>query len=118
MGLEERNKNTVIQLLVCDCGGAEPLARSVLKSAGVQDWLKIPIARGRQKATAWLDSLPDNLKRTPEYQALQLSLKSRGKFSIVVGFTTVDFKWADVGSGKINEKLDGEVIAKHFEHMV
>lgn len=108
----------MIQLLTCDCGGAEPLARSVLKSAGVKDWLKTPIARGRQKAIAWLEALPDNLKKTPEYQALQLSLKGRGRFSIVVGFTTDEFKWADVGSGKINEKLDGEVIAKHFENMI
>lgn len=108
----------MIQLLTCDCGGAEPLARSVLKTAGVKDWLKTPIARGRQKATEWLDSLPETLKQTPEYQALQLSLKGRGKFSVVVGFSTTEFKWADVGSGRINEKLDGEVIAKHFENML
>ena len=107
-----------VMLLTCDCGGAEPLARSVLKSAGVQNWLKTPIVKGRQNATMWLDTLPEKIKSLPEFQALQLSLKNRGRFSVVVGYTASEFKWADVGSGKINEKLDGEVIAKHFENML
>ena len=115
MGSEERDTDTVIQLLVCDCGGAEPLARSVLKSAGVENWLKTPIERGRQRAVNWLENLPDQLKSTPEYGALRLFLKGRGKFSVVVGFTTNEFKWADVGNGRINEKMDGEIIARHFE---
>lgn len=93
------------------------MARSVLKSAGVQDWLKVPIAKGHQRANDWLNGLPDNLKKTAECQALMKSLNRRGKFSVVVGYTTTQFKWADVGSGKINEKLDGEVIAKHFERI-
>ena len=108
----------MIQLLTCDCGGAEPIARSVLKSAGVENWLKIPIARGRQNALKWLESLPQELQRTPEHGALMLSLKGRGKFSVVVGYSGDEFKWADVGSGRLNEKLDGEVIAKHFMNMV
>lgn len=108
----------MIRLLTCDCGGAEPLARSVLKSAGIEDWLKTPISRGRQNALDWLASLPEELQKTPEYGALMLSMKGRGRFSVVVGYSKDEFKWADVGSGKINEKLDGEVIAKHFENML
>lgn len=107
----------MIRLLTCDCGGAEPLARSVLRSAGVNDWLKTPISRGRQNAMDWLVTLPDNLKALPEYGALVLSLKGRGRFSVVVGYTANEFKWADVGSGKMSDKLDGEVLAKHFEKL-
>ena len=105
----------MLQILICDCSGSESIARSVLKSAGVQNWLKVPIVKGKQNAAMWLDALPDALRQTPELQALKLSLKSRGKFSVIVGYTQTEFKWADVGSGKLNEKLDGEIIAKHFE---
>lgn len=108
----------MIRILICDCSGSEPLARSVLKSAGVEDWLKAPIERGRQRSVSWLESLPDQLKQTPEYGALQLSLKGRGRFSIIVGYTNDVFKWADVGSGKLSDKLDGEVLAKRFEKLI
>lgn len=108
----------MIHLLTCDCGGAEPLARSVLKSAGVENWLKVPIEKGRQRAVNWLETLPDQLKGTPEYGALMLSLKGRGRFSIIVGYTSDTFKWADVGSSNLTEKLDGEVLAKHFENIM
>lgn len=108
----------MIQLLTCDCGGAEPLARSVLKSAGIENWLKVPIVRGRTNALNWLENLPEELKALPEYGALMLSLKGRGKFSIVLGYTSDEMKWADVGSGRLNEKLDGEIIASHFENVM
>ena len=93
------------------------MARAVLKSAGVRNWLKTPIVKGRQRAINWLNGLPENLNKTPECQALIKSIKDRGRFSVVVGFTTNMFRWADVGSGKVNEKLDGEIIAKHFENI-
>ena len=108
----------MLMLLTCDCGGAEPLARSILKTAGVENWLKVPIARGRQAALKWVDSLPPELASLPEVGALRSSISGRGKFSIVVGYTQSELKWAAVGSGRLQEKLDGEVIAKHYENMI
>lgn len=105
----------MLTLLVCNCGGAEPLARSVLKEAGVNDWLTTPLIKGNKNCLEWLNKLPTELRTMDVVDALFMMIKNHGRFAVVVGYDGEHFRWSDVASGNIKAKLDGEVIAKQFE---
>lgn len=105
----------MLVLLTCQCGGAEPMVRSVLQTAGVKDWLKVPVKKGKKAATDWLDMCPDKIKSTLEWGALRNFIVNNGKYAVIVGYNDLMFKWSDVAAGSIKAKLDAEVIAKKFE---
>lgn len=102
-------------LLACQCGGSEPMVRSTLQSAGVKDWLKVPVKKGKQASLDWMDMCPDYIKSTLEWGALRNFIVNHGKFAVVVGYNDHIFKWSDVAAGSLQAKLDAEVIAKKFE---
>lgn len=102
-------------LLVCNCGGAEPLARSVLKEAGVKDWLTTSLVRGHKNCLEWINKLPSTTRNLDVTDALFMMIKNKSKFAVVVGYDDDHFRWADVANGDLKSKLDGQVIAKQFE---
>ena len=102
-------------LLVCDCGGAEPLARSVLKEAGVADWLTTSLVRGHKNCLEWINKLNGDLRNGDKADALFMMIKNKSRFAVVAGYDDDHFEWADVSNGDIKSKLDGQIIAKQFE---
>ena len=102
-------------LLVCNCGGAEPLARSVLKEAGVKDWLVTSLVRGNKNCLEWINKLPSATRNLDVVDALFMMIKNKSRYAVIVGYDDEHFRWSDVANGSIKAKLDGEVIAKQFE---
>lgn len=105
-----------LKVYVCTCGGSENTARQLLKAAKNVPWLQVPIIKGKNKTAAELEKLPQFVKDSAEFKALKAMLIHKSKFVIFLGYSTEHQAviWADVASGKMKEKLDGQTIAEKY----
>ena len=105
-----------LKVYVCTCGGSENSARQLLKAAKNVPWLEVPIVKGKKAALDAFDKLPDFVKESADLKALRGMLNHKSKFVIFLGYSTPNQAviWADVASGKMKEKLDGQMIAERY----
>lgn len=105
-----------LKVYVCTCGGSENTARQILKSCKNVPWLQVPIVKGKKASLAALEKLPDFVKSSSEYKALISMLGHKSKFVIFLGYSTPHEAviWADVASGRMKEKVDGQLIAERY----
>ena len=98
--------------LICDCGGAEPLIRSVFKEAGLGNWLSVPVSKGKKASLEFLESrgMTDN----PTLSALAYHIRQASAFVVVLGWDNAEIRWADVHNGGIKNRLDAQIIASQF----
>ena len=104
----------MIAVVTCACGGAEEMARSVLKNGGFGNWLKMPIARGKEQTEYVMNSLRGRYGSNDKFKALDSYYKGRSSYIILIGYDKGEFKWADVARGTIKERLDGEILVRDF----
>lgn len=105
-----------LKVYVCTCGGSENSARQLLKAAKNVPWLEVPIVKGKKATLDAFDKLPDFVKESADLKALRGMLSHKSKFVIFLGYSTPNQAviWADVASGKMKEKLDGQMIAERY----
>lgn len=105
-----------LNVYVCTCGGSENTARQLLKASKNVPWLEVPIVKGKKATLAAFEKLPDFVKNSAEVKALNGMLGHKSKFVIFLGYSTPNQAviWADVASGKMKEKLDGQMIAERY----
>lgn len=105
-----------LKVYVCTCGGSENSARQLLKAAKNVPWLEVPIVKGKKATLDAFDKLPDFVKESADLKALRGMLNHKSKFVIFLGYSTPNQAviWADVASGKMKEKLDGQMIAERY----
>lgn len=96
--------------LVCDCGGSEGIVRRCFKRAGLNNWLSIPVYKGKENIKGFLDNF-DN----PSNEILEVAnyAKEHNPYAIVVGVGD-SVAWVDVKHGGLKEMLDAELIAEQF----
>lgn len=104
----------MIAIITCACGGAEEMARSILRQADYKDWLKMPIAKGKDQSKYVMDSLRGKYQNDDNFKALDGYYPNRSSYIVIIGYDKGVFKWADVARGKIKERLDGELIVRDF----
>ena len=104
----------MIAIVTCTCGGAENMARTVLKNGGHPNWLNEPVAQGKSQTKYVLDALRSRYKDDPAFQALEQFTSKAGKYIVVIGYDKNVFKWTDVARGKLKDRIDGEIIVKEF----
>lgn len=104
----------MIAVITCACGGAEEMARSILRQGEYEDWLKMPIAKGKDQSKYVMDSLRSRYQNNDNFKALDAYYPGRSSYIVVIGYDKDNFKWADVARGKIKERLDGEIIVRNF----
>lgn len=100
-----------IAVVACLCGSSESMARNFLKSANYQDWLTIPIHRGKEKSLSVVNQLPP----TSDKEMLQSLLKNAGKWVVVIGYNDYECKWSDISHNWPKSKIEAEVLVHHFE---
>ena len=105
----------MILLLACNCGGVVPLLRGVLKEAGCDGWLDVPVYQGKKYALETLEQFPEYYRKLPQWGALYDSINNRSSFAVVIGYDKDNFRWSDVVMGDLKSNLDGQIIAKQFE---
>ena len=108
-----------LKILACTCGNSANLARNTLKKIKGFPWLEFPVTRGKQKVIKELEAMPDFVKASEQYRALRAMLTHKSKFVVFFGYSTENQAviWADVASGKLQEKIDAELIAEKYEKL-
>ena len=104
----------MIAVVTCTCGGAEGMARTVLKNGGLSNWLEIPIAQGKNQTKYVLDTFKSKHENNSAYKALCDYVEKKGRYVVLIGEKGKTFAWADVARGTLQERLDAEILVKEF----
>jgi hypothetical protein len=100
-----------IAVISCHCGSSDSLARNFLKSVGYQDWLSIPVNKGKEKSLAVLNQMPP----VPEKDMLRSFLKDASKWVVIIGYNDTDMKWSDIAHNGPKSKIEAEFVVKNFQ---
>lgn len=100
----------MIVILACRCHASEPLARKALRENHCEGWQTFPIIKGRQECINALNQLPQN----QTINAIKEYLKRVSSWTIIIGTDGEEYRWADIGKGKIIDRLDGDKILEDF----
>lgn len=104
----------MIYVLTCECGGVENMARAILRDAGVRDWLNVPIYKGKSKAREILSN--PEISGIFAVQALLKYINETSAYAVVLGIDKIKNVaiWADAKRGKIQSRLDAQIIAENY----
>ena len=94
----------------CQCGSTDSLIRNTLKNGGYEEWLNVPIAKGKSQSRSLLSSLP----QLPEIRMLDSFLERASKWAVIIGWDGESCRWADVAHGGVKSKIEAEFIIKEF----
>lgn len=100
-----------IAVISCACGSSDSLARGFLKSVGYQDWLSIPIAKGKERSLSTLNFLPP----TPEKEMLRSFLKDASKWVVIIGYNQTSMRWSDIAHNGPKSKIEAEFVVRNFQ---
>ena len=100
----------MIKVISCQCGSSDSLVRNFLKSIGYQDWISVPIEKGKEKSLSALNRLPS----TPEKEMLQSFLKNASKWAVIIGYNETEMKWSDIAHNGPKSRIEAEFVVKNF----
>lgn len=100
----------MIRVCTCLCGGSDSLVRNFLKSVGYEDWLSIPIEKGKEKSLSLINQLPP----TPEKEMLQNFLKDASKWAVIIGYDDQSCRWSDIAHNGPKSRIEAEFVVKNF----
>lgn len=104
----------MVVLLTCDCGGAEPLVRNVLRDASVDNWMTYEIHKGKEHCRKIVSYFPSQLHELLAFRALESCLENQGAFAIIVGYDDNSFFWEDVHTNAPIENIRARAIVERF----
>lgn len=102
-----------ILVCACHCGSSDSLARNFLKSVGFQDWLSIPVVKGKEKSLALTNELPPSAEK----EMLKSFLKDASKWVVIIGHDGVAVRWSDIAHHGVKSKIEAEFIVKSFSDL-
>lgn len=100
----------MLVVLTCTCGGAETLARRILKKCGVGNWLSIPIYQGQKDCLDWCSGR----KNLNNIEILEEFIKNNSVYVLMVGYTDEGLIFANVKNGSLKEEIEAEAIISKF----
>lgn len=100
----------MLSVLLCRCHNSEPLARKTLRESHYENWQSQPVIKGKEACLNFLDTLPMN----KEISHLKDYIRRSSSWSVIIGTDGENYEWADVGHGKIVDKLDAERIVEQY----
>lgn len=99
-----------IAVCTCQCGSVDSLVRNFLHSVGYDDWMSIPINRGREQSMALLNRLPCGTEK----DILKSFLVGAGKWAVIIGYDGDKCRWSDIAHNGPKSRIEAEVIVKNF----
>lgn len=103
-----------LEILTCECGGAEELSRRCVEKGGYKNFLSVPLYRGKKAADLWFSTLPTEVQGFLETRALMSAIENKSGYIVIVGWNSKGLVWADIGEGGPTDMADGEIIAGAF----
>lgn len=100
----------MISVVACQCGSSDSLVRNFLKSIGYQDWISVPIEKGKERSLSVLNRLPS----TPEKEMLQSFLKNASKWAVIIGYDETGMKWSDIAHNGPKSRIEAEFVVRTF----
>ena len=97
-------------VVACQCGSSESLARNFLKSVNYQDWMGIPVIRGKEKSLSVLNQLPP----APEKEMLENFLRDASKWVVIIGYNQNGMKWSDIAHNGPKSAIEAEFVVKNY----
>lgn len=97
-------------VVTCNCGSVEQRARGFLKRVGYEDWINIPVHKGKEKTMKAIQYLP----HYTEIDMLKNFLANASKYVVILGYDGEDCKWSDISHGGTKAEIDAEFIVKRF----
>ena len=94
----------------CLCNSSDSLIRNFLKQANYQDWLAIPIVKGKEKSRSLISTLPN----FPEKQELDRFIQNSSKWGLIIGYNENGMRWADIAHYNPKTRIDAEHIVDTF----
>lgn len=104
----------MLAVVSCTCGGAENFARKILKLAECDYWLDVPIYKGKDNVDRFIETLPANLQKCREAEALKYLVAHASSYVVIAGYDNEKLVCADIKNGDIKSKLDADVIIRAF----
>lgn len=102
----------MIALLLCNCGGAELLARQKLMGAGMKDYLAPKVYQGKEACLKFLEKFPETEK---EVGIAKVHVDIHSSYAIVFGWHEDGrIRWTDVSDPSVVAQLDVGVIVKNY----
>ena len=101
----------MITVVACLCGSSDSKARNFLKSVGDQDWLSIPVHKGKEKSRSVLNQLPPTLEK----EMLDNFLKTASKWVVIIGHNETEMKWSDIAHNAPKSRIEAEFVVKNFQ---
>lgn len=99
-----------LMIVACHCGSADSLARNFLHSVGYEDWLSIPVHKGKEKSLSFTNLLP----RSDEKDMLKTFLAGASKWTVIVGYDEQECKWSDIAHNAPRSRIEAEFIVTRF----
>lgn len=102
----------MIIAVACMCGSVESLIQNFLRSANYENWLTVPIKKGKQKSLDVLNQLP----QTPETDMLRNYLGKASKWAVIIGYDpdTNQLKWSDIAHNSTKTRVESELLVEAF----
>ena len=97
-------------VVTCQCGSVEQKARGFLKRVGYDDWLTIPVHKGKEKTMKAIQYLP----KYPEIDMLKNFLANASKYVVILGYDEDGCKWSDISHGGTKTEIEAEFVVKRF----
>lgn len=100
-----------VAVIACQCGSSDSMARNFLKRVGYQNWLDVPIHRGKEKSRSFLNQLPP----VPEKEMLANFLNNASKWVVIIGYDEQTMKWSDISHNAPKSTIEAEFIVQNFK---
>ena len=100
----------MIFVTACYCSSSDTLIRNFLYGVGYEEWMSIPIVKGKEKSLNAISILPNY----PEVEILGNYLRNSSKWAVILGYNENGCRWADIAHSANKSRIDAELIVKTF----
>lgn len=104
----------MILVMCCDCHNSDGLARKLLRDAGDEQYLTRPVYRGKTNS---IEAIKKNITgdNSVYVENIVHYILNSARYAIVIGYDNEHLVWRDFSNGKMQPRLDAEIIVNSYK---